>query len=157
MQHVVASETINVDQSVLWPLVADVTQIAHWHPTIASVDLLSSKPSGLQAARRCHFKDGTSVREDLVALTEGRAVRFRLSEFSVPMKRLELQIETAPAAQGATQTTFTLHYEVKFGLLGRFLGATIMRMELSKMVRRLLTGLSAYAEKTGEKRVAQAA
>lgn len=145
MQTVSATQTINVDLTAVWPLISDVTQIAHWHPSIASVDLLTAKPTGLHAARRCNFKDGTSVREEVVDLSEAKKIRFRLSEFSVPMKRLELQIETTAASVRATSVTLSLHYEVKFGLLGRLLGATVMRRELGKMAARILAGLASYA------------
>jgi ribosome-associated toxin RatA of RatAB toxin-antitoxin module len=157
MQSVSATETINVGLSTVWPLISDVTQIAHWHPSIASVDLLTAKPTGLHAARRCHFKDGTSVREEVVDLSEAKTIRFRLSEFSVPMKRLELQIETSATSIRATSVTFSLHYEVKFGLLGRLLGATVMRRELSKMAARIVAGLAGYAERTGQKPATQVA
>ena len=145
MQTVSATQTINVDLSAVWPLISDVTQIAHWHPSIASVDLLTAKPTGLHAARRCHFKDGTSVREEVLELSDAKKIRFRLSEFSVPMKRLELQIETSAPSAGATSVTLSLHYEVKFGLLGQLLGATVMRRELSKMAARIVAGRASYA------------
>ena len=82
MQTATASRTINADLSTVWPLVSDVRQIAHWHPSIATVDLLSTKATGLHAARRCNFKDGTSVREEVTDLAESKRIRFRLSEFS---------------------------------------------------------------------------
>ena len=80
-----------------------------------------------------------------IGLSEGKKIRFRLSEFSVPMKRLELQIETSATSVRATSVTLSLHYEVKFGLLGRLLGATVMRRELGKMAARILAGLASYA------------
>jgi ribosome-associated toxin RatA of RatAB toxin-antitoxin module len=143
MQAATASRTVSAGLPALWPLIADVRQIANWHPSIASVDLLSSSPTGLRAARRCNFKDGTSVREDVTALTEGSRIRFRLSEYSVPMKQLEVEFATSPVSDHATNVTLTLHYVVKFGIVGRLLGATIMRRALTRMAKRMLDGLAA--------------
>ena len=145
MQTATASRTINADLSTVWPLVSDVRQIAHWHPSIATVDLLSTKATGLHAARRCNFKDGTSVREEVTDLAESKSIRFRLSEFSVPMKRLEVQFETAATSGQSTAVTLSLHYVVKFGILGRLLGATVMRRELGKMAGKMLDGLASHA------------
>lgn len=145
MQAATTSRTVSAGLTALWPLIADVRQIANWHPSIASVDLLSSNPTGLSAARRCNFKDGTSVREEVTDLADGKRIRFRLSEYSVPMKRLEVEFETSPVSNQATNVTLTLHYVVKFGIVGRLLGATVMRRELTKMAGRMLDGLVAHA------------
>ena len=72
-----------------------------------------------------------------------------MTEFSVPMKRLEVEITLQPQAAGATLATFALHYQVKFGPIGKLLGATVMRKELGKMAAKLLAGLEHHAL-TGE-------
>lgn len=152
MQSTTVHRIIDADLKTVWPLLADVTQIAHWHPSIATVDLLSPKPTGLRAARRCNFKDGTSVREEVTDLDEGTRIRLRLTEFSVPMKRLEVQFETVPTTGHATAVTLSLHYIVKFGILGRLLGATLMRRELTKMAGKMLDGLADHAVSGGQTR-----
>lgn len=149
MQHVTATRLVPASPEKLWALLSDVTTVARWNPGVASADLLSDRPTGLHAARRCHFYDGSSVREEVVDLTEGRSVRLALSEFSLPMKRLEAEFSVAPSAAGASEVSFTLHYEVKFGAFGRLLGATVMRGELKKMTARVLAGLGHHAA-TGE-------
>ena len=103
MQTVTARRLIPANPGVLWPLIADVTQIAHWHFNIARVDLLTSSATGVGAARCCNFYDGTSVREDVVAVEDGRKVRVELSEFSVPMKHIELEIALRDQSAGDTE------------------------------------------------------
>lgn len=149
MQTTQATRAIVAPVSKLWPLIGDVTKIARWHPSIARVDLLSDLPTGLRATRRCNFHDGTSVREEVIDLEQDRRVRMRLTEFSVPMKRLEVEITLQPQGEAATLATFALHYEVKFGPFGKLLGATVMRKELGKMAAKLLAGLEHHAL-TGE-------
>lgn len=149
MQHAIATRIVNAPPAKVWTLVGDVTKIERWHPSVATADLLSDKPTGLHAARRCNFYDGTSVREEVVELDEGRRVRLRLSEFSVPMKRLEAEITLTPTADGKTEASFGLFYVVKWGILGKLMGATVMRRELGKMAAKLLAGLSHHVT-TGE-------
>jgi uncharacterized protein YndB with AHSA1/START domain len=149
MQTVTARRLIPVNVAVLWPLISDVTQIAHWHFNIARVDLLSRSATGTGAARRCNFHDGTNVREDVVAVEEGRNVRVELSEFSVPMKHIELEIALQEQSGGRTEATLTLRYVMKFGLVGKILGATAVRRELTGVANKLLAGLEHHAT-TGE-------
>lgn len=149
MQHVTATRLVPASPEKLWALLSDVTTVARWNPAVASAELLSERPTGLHAARRCHFYDGGSVREEVVDLAEGRRVRLALTEFSLPMKRLEAEFSVAPIDDGQSEVGFTLHYEVKFGALGRLLGATVMRGELKKMTARVLAGLGHHAS-TGE-------
>jgi len=149
MQHVSATRIIHATPAEIWTLVGDVTTVSRWHPAVQTADLLSDKPTGLGAARRCNFYDGTSVREEVVDLDEGHRVRLQLSEFSVPMKRLEAEVSLAPTVDGQTEATFELFYEVKFGLLGKLLGATAIRRELRGVAGKVLAGLGHHLS-TGE-------
>jgi len=141
MQSVSASRRIYASPEKIWPLIADVREIAHWHFNLASVDLLTHEATGIGAARRCNFHDGTSVREDVVAADENRKLRVELSEFSVPMKHLELEIALQDKSGGVTEVVMTLRYVMKFGSLGKVLGATAVRKQLTVVVGKLLAGL----------------
>ncbi len=145
MQTVTVQRQIPVPAAILWPFISDVTQIAHWHFNIAHVDLLTNSATGLGAARRCNFHNGTSVREDVVAVENGRMVRMNLSEFSVPMKHLELEIALQGISPDTTEAMLTLRYVMKFGIVGRVLGATAVRSELNGVANKLLAGLAHYA------------
>jgi ribosome-associated toxin RatA of RatAB toxin-antitoxin module len=149
MQSVTARRQMPVGPQAIWPLIADVTQIEHWHFNIAKVDLLTLNATGLGAARRCNFYDGTSVREDVVAVEDGKRVRVDLSEFSVPMKHLELEIELQGQSDVAAEVVLTLRYVMKFGPIGKILGATAVRKQLTGVANKLLAGLEHYA-KTGQ-------
>ncbi len=149
MQHAGATRVLRAPIDTVWPLVADVTAVQRWHPSVKTADLLSPKPTGLGAARRCNFYDGTDVREEVVDLEEGRRVRLRLSEFSVPMKRLEAEVTLSPLGDGQTEATFELSYEMKFGPLGKVMGALMVRRSLVKVANTVLAGLEHHAS-TGE-------
>jgi len=149
MQHARATRIIHAAPATLWPLIADVTTIDRWSSAVDTVDLLSEKPMGLGAARRCNFYDGSSVREDIVELEETKRVRLRLSEFSVPMKRLEAEISIRPLGEGQSEVSFEMYYEVKWGVLGKMMGATVVRRMMSKVASSSLAGLDHHVS-TGE-------
>lgn len=65
------------------------------------------------------------------------------------MKHLELEIEMQEQSSGATLVVLTLRYVMKFGPIGKILGATAVRKELTGVANKLLRGLAHYA-KSGE-------
>jgi len=144
MQHAEFTRTIHAPIAQVWPLLADVTAVARWSPAVDKADLLTVQSAGLRAARRCHFYDGTSVREEVIAVADGRRVRVRLTESSMPMKRLEAEFIVAETPEGHTKVTMALDYEVKWGLLGKLMGAMMVRGQLVKMETRALAGLNHY-------------
>ncbi len=141
MLHAGASGVINSSPEDIWALVSNVTTVDQWNPSVARVELLSERPVGFGAARRCHFRDGSNVREEIVAVDERRRVRFKLTEFSLPMKRLEAEFILTPAGSSATTVTFQLWYEMKMALLGKLIGATIVRRRLIQMATRVVAGV----------------
>jgi ribosome-associated toxin RatA of RatAB toxin-antitoxin module len=149
LQSASASRLIHAPLARVWPIAADVTAVTNWHPAVANADLLSALPTGLGATRRCHFHDGTNVREEVVEVDEDRRVRLRITEFSAPLRRLEVEITFARTSTDQTQASFALHYEVKGGVFGQLLGATLLRREMTKVASRALAGLGHFAA-TGE-------
>ncbi|MCP4303977.1 MAG: SRPBCC family protein [bacterium] len=149
MQHSGATRTVNANPAEVWALVGNVSTVDGWHPDVASAELLSPKATGIGATRRCFFYDGTSVREDVVELDEGTRVRIRLSEFEMPMNRMEAEFTLVPSGQDQTQVTFTVFYEMKMSFLGRMMGTTVVRRRLATMASRVLAGLDHYLA-TGE-------
>lgn len=149
MQTVTVTRIVHAPHSTVWSLVADVTTVVKWHPSVASVDLLSPEATGIGAARRCNFHDGTSVREDISELVEGERLRLVLTEFTLPMKRFEVDVTVTPVRDGTTQVTFEMNYEIKFGILGRAMNALVVRGQMSKLISTVLAGLDHHSA-TGE-------
>lgn len=149
MQTASSSRILAVSPEQVWGLVADLRTVRAYNPAVASVDILTDSPTGLGAQRRCHFHDGTDVREEVVANEPGARLRLVLSEYSLPMKALESELWLAPTADGGTEVTFSIHYEMKMGIIGRALGATAVRSKLIKTTELVLAGLAHHLQ-TGE-------
>ncbi|MFT4627943.1 MAG: ribosome-associated toxin RatA of RatAB toxin-antitoxin module [Myxococcota bacterium] len=144
-----AVRVVRASPEAVWAIVSDVTTVAQYHPSVATADLLSASATGLGATRRCNFHDGSSVREEVVDVSEGRRVRLALSEFSVPMKRLEAEISLAPAPGGHTEVTFEIAFVIKGGALGQLMGALVVKRQLDAVAAKVLSGLDHHAA-TGE-------
>ena len=149
MQEAHTTRTIHATPEQVWNLVSDLRTVQQYNPTVTSVDLLTDAAGGLGAQRRCHFADGTDVREEIIASDEGQRLRLSLSEFSLPMKQLESEITLAPTADGKTQVTFTIAYDMKLGLLGRAMGATVVHHQLGKATAKMVAGMAHHLA-TGE-------
>ncbi len=139
-----ASSTLVVDASPerVWALIADLRTVRNYNPSVKSVDILTDSPTGLGSQRRCHFHDGTDVREEVVTSDPAGCLRLVLSEFSLPMNRLESEFSLAPTPDGRTEVTFAIHYEMKMGILGRAVGAVVVKGKLVKTTATMLAGLA---------------
>jgi uncharacterized protein YndB with AHSA1/START domain len=146
MQQASARQTIAAPIARVWALVSDVTTVERWHPAVRTADLLSASRVGVGATRRCNFYDGSSVREEVVEAEEGARVRLRITEFSAPLNVLEAELVLVPVADGSAQVDFILHFEVKWGPLGRLMGALMVQREMAKVAARALAGLAHHAE-----------
>ncbi|MGH1340178.1 MAG: SRPBCC family protein [Nannocystales bacterium] len=149
MQNVTVTRIVHAEIKTVWDLVADVTRVVNWHPSVHRVDLLSENATGLGAARRCNFYDGTSVRETVTELDEGSRLKVVLSEYSLPMKTFEAEIRLQAMADGNTQVTFSMNYEMKFGIFGKAMNALMVRGQMTKLMSSVLSGLDQHGA-TGE-------
>jgi ribosome-associated toxin RatA of RatAB toxin-antitoxin module len=160
MNTVIATRNVSAAPNTVWELISDVTRVVDFHPAVKSVDLLSDLPTGLGATRRCNFYDGTSVVETVTNVSDGASVSLELSEFSVPMKTFDASIAISPLAGSGTQVTFSLNYEMKFGVLGQLMNVAMVRGQMNKMLTRILAGIDHHlttGEPIGEDFVAKAA
>ncbi len=149
MSLVTATRLIHASPETVWALIADVTTVGAWHPSVKTADLLSPEPTGLGATRRCNFYDGTSVIETVTGVEEGRSVHFELSEFSLPMARFEAELTLTATPNGTSQLTFVLDYDLKYGVLGSLMNLLAVRGQMSKLMNNVLAGLDHHL-KTGE-------
>ncbi len=159
MPAVTVTRNLSSPPAAAWTAIADVTKVANWHPKVDRVDLLSESATGLGAARRCNFYDGTSVVERVTDVADGRRVKLELSEFSMPLAHATVEVEITPTASGGTQATFVLDYAMKFGVFGKLMDAVMVRGQMSKMLGSVLAGLDhhlATGDVVGEDFVAAA-
>ena len=67
----------------------------------------------------------------------------------MPLKQLEADYRIEPGPDGTSTVTFEVAYEMKMGLLGKAMGATVVQGKLRKMTALVLAGLDRHLS-TGE-------
>lgn len=144
MQHASATRIIHATPAEVWPNIADVTMVDRWNATVATADLLSDNTTGMHAVRRCNFYDGTTVREEVAALDEGRRIRFQLTEFALPMKSVEAEISLVASGDGLTEAKFEMFFEMKFGIIGKLMAAMMVKRKMRKLMALMLAGIEHY-------------
>ena len=111
MNTVTVTRIIDADLPELWALISDVTVIDTWHPGVRKADLLSDKPTGVGATRRCNFYKGNTIVEEIVELRELEGFRLDLRDFEGPINRFTSEWKVAPAPGGKTQLAVEMQYE----------------------------------------------
>ena len=132
-------------------LLADVTTVDKWNTHVKKVDLASTDKQGLGAARVCHFYDGTSLKETVTELDDSH-VKMIVSEFSLPLRDMNIEFTVKPSTRHAdgTDLTFSANYNVKYGPIGYLLGVTVLKMKLHDVQTKVLAGIDHHLA-TGER------
>jgi hypothetical protein len=146
--HVERTISANVEATRIWNVLKDFSNVQNYSAAVRTSPLLEGPRYGLGTRRRCSLHDATSVVEEIVEFSEGHGFRVRLSEFSLPMKTLEVVMRVRSTGAGSSEITMGLDFEPKGGLLGRILGNVMMKPMLRKMILGNLRGL-AYFSSTG--------
>jgi len=145
-----ASRIIGNSVAELYPLFADVNNVVKWNAGVKSIDLLSTNPSGVGASRRCHLSDGTSVKEECIQAVENSKILMQMSEFSLPLSNLQMQIDLEVVSEASTKVTFTMFYKMKYGFVGSILHALAgVNKNLTTACTKFGAGVSRHA-RTGE-------
>lgn len=151
MPEATVTRLIDADVETVWNQIKDVALVENWHPAVKYTDLLSDKPTGLGATRRCNFYDGTDVVEEIIALDEeSHSLTIEIREFNAPISKFLSHWQVSSTPSGATQITMTNEYEMKFSILGTALNVLVLKGKMPKLMSKVLSGLDAHIV-TGEK------
>lgn len=141
MHVVTATRTIAADHPKVWSALADFGTIHRFHPGVRKSHTCNGVTTGMGAQRVCQFYDGGTVKETVIGFEENRAIDVELSDFSIPLKRCYLRLEALPLSDGATQTSISVRFEPKFGVLGWLLAHLMMKALMRRDAARVLKGL----------------
>ena len=97
---------------------------------------LSPNKTGISATCICHFEDGTSVTEKVVDNANGKISFEELSNFtSLPaMKEFDAEVSVKPVITNKTDLTFTLHFQPKYGFVGKLIGKYVMKPKMKELL-----------------------
>lgn len=145
MRTVLATRTIDLEQTQLWNILDDFGGIYRFHPAVERSPLLGRQRSGLGARRRCEFYDGSQVVEEIIDYQPGQQLTVDIVEGSLPLEQAQGTIALAPLQDGGTEVSFRIDYKPKYGPLGAVMDALVMRRSFRKLLARVLEGLETHA------------
>lgn len=137
------STLINAPVSEVWRVLADIGNIAQWHPGVKASHLTSGE-QGLGASRHCDLGGENYLDEQVVIWQNEQHLTMRITKTNLPMTA-DIHFHLSATVQG-TQVEVKPVYSVSYGLLGWILDMFFIRRSYKKGMQRLLAGLKKHVE-----------
>jgi carbon monoxide dehydrogenase subunit G len=129
----------------VWAILTNLEEVARYNPTVAHAVYIEDRNEKPHTARQCTLKDGSTVKERVVAASPGRSITMELYESSWPVDHMQWTTEIV-AVDGGTLIKQDTRYEPR-GIVGRLLNAVVMKRKMQSTITEVLTELGKYAEK----------
>jgi carbon monoxide dehydrogenase subunit G len=144
MIHFERTLKIDATPDDVWAVCSNFMHIDEFAPEIVSVDALTDGEDGIGSRRRNHFKNGTSLVEEITEWEPAkRRYRLQMSEMaSMPLHEAYSAMYVEPTDNGRSMVIWDMDYRVKFGPFGWLLGQTMMKMMMGKVLDGNLKGLA---------------
>lgn len=143
MLHFERSLQIDAPPEAVWAVLGRFMHIDEFAPEVTSVDALTQSADSVGSQRRCHFKNGNSVVEEVITWNPNKGYRVRMSEMgAMPLHAAESEISIEPTGTGGSNVVWSMDYQMKYGPLGWLLGKTMLPMMMGKILDGNLKGLA---------------
>jgi len=141
--HLERTAEIKATPEAVWAELSRFMHIDEFAPEVVKTEALSEAEAGIGAKRRCHFKNGSAMAEEVTHWEDGRMYRVALSELdAMPLHVAAAMITVEPAGIGHSRVAWGFDYRVKYGPLGWLLGQSLMKMMMGKISDGNLKGLA---------------
>lgn len=147
--HTENSIKVKVPAATIWHVMKDFSSVERFATTIITSPIVNDISSGLGAKRKCTFKDGSSLVEEIVEFQEGQGYKMELSEFSLPLKNMQVEMRVKEIDANSSEIFMSSDFVVKAGPVGWLMGHFIMRPVMKGVFKKLMSGL-AYHCVTGK-------
>ena len=129
----------------MWQALTDLDLLGQYDPGVRSCQLVGEQASGLGAQRRCDLRPAGWFIERVAAWRPEEALAFELVTCSFPVSSLRHDYTLTQAAD-RTIVTQVMTYELKYGLAGKALDATVMRRQWDRGIKGFLHGLQQHVQ-----------
>jgi ribosome-associated toxin RatA of RatAB toxin-antitoxin module len=137
---------INASPDKVWSVLTDITALEKYDPTVLGSDLVSTNRNGIGATRKVRMKDGKNwFVEKVTGWEQGKALSFQLTDCSFPINSLSHSYSFSSDGTGTTVRQ-VMTYEVKFGMLGKFMDRLMIRKQTDKGIKLFMGGLKNFVE-----------
>jgi Polyketide cyclase / dehydrase and lipid transport len=141
------SLSANCRPEALWQELSDLEAVGRHNPTVRQARVTGSVQRGIGALRECDLVPKGKVIERVIHWDDGHSLGLEVVESDWPVRSMRWITRIEPNGSGSTLSQ-RLEYEMKFGPLGWFLNAVVMRRAINKNVGLALGNLVALAEKS---------
>lgn len=129
----------------LWEILADLTAVAGYNPSVKTARIRGGRSRGLGAERECDLLPSGKVVERVVVWEDGRSLGLEVVESDWPIASMRWVTRVEPRGSGC-RLTQRLEYKPKFGPLGWLLNKLVMQRKIAQNVDAALKGLIREAE-----------
>ncbi len=147
MKKIEATVTIDASADKVWDAIADFSGVSKWAPGITKSYSLSDSNGGPGAARHCDIAGFGGIDEVVTAWEDGKFFQYEVTAVGPVGPSKSLWSVTPEGSK--TKVYANLEYTMRFGPLGAFLHAVMVKRKMQDSMKKALAGLKHYIE-TGE-------
>jgi Polyketide cyclase / dehydrase and lipid transport len=128
--HVAHSELIDAPIDELWQLLSDFNNVAMWHPDVVLSRIESGIGTQAGAVRAIRLRDGTPVRERLLAISGAdHSYTYSVIEAPLPLRNHRSTVKLESLGNAKTRVTWTADFDalgVEPGELAAIVKSSVM-------------------------------
>ncbi len=137
---------INAKPDSVWQILVNLEMVQHYNPQVASAQYLSNEHQGVNSSRQCTMKDGSVVKERVIAVEENKSITMELYESNWPVEKMKWHTMIEARGEG-TLVTQKLDYNTKYGAFGALLNSLMMKNKMQASIQEVFESLKKYSEK----------
>jgi ligand-binding SRPBCC domain-containing protein len=146
MTTLVNEVTIQAPIEQIWKALSNIEELEKYDTTVKKSTAISSIQSGAGAVRKVNMKDGKNwFEEKCTQWKTEEALTYELTACSFPIHELKHSYSFEQNGSGV-KVKQVMEYQVKFGLLGKFLDVIMIRKQTDSGVKKFFSGLKSYVE-----------
>ncbi|MEE8371229.1 MAG: SRPBCC family protein [Sphingomonadales bacterium] len=143
-----AGLNLAVPAAKVWEVLADFSVVDTWAPQVTRSYALDGQDRGLGAGRHCDIKGFGGVDERITKWVEGRSFIYSVTPLG-PLGVSHSRWTVHEIDDRSSRVVAEFGYDVRFGLFGKLLHATMMRPKLESSFPKTLLALKRRVE-TGQ-------
>ncbi|MBL4653880.1 MAG: SRPBCC family protein [Flavobacteriales bacterium] len=129
----------------IWEALTIIDLLDTYDPTVKKSTAITSAKSGVGAKRKVDMLDGKNWFEESCTIFDpNKALTYELTACSFPVHSLKHDYRFVKIGN-KTQVEQTMNYNMKFGFIGKIMGA-LMKSKWNKGINEFLGGLKEYTE-----------
>lgn len=152
MTTITGSTTVQISKDTAWNILADLSGVQNYNPSVLKAYYVSDHREGLDAARICELVGGVTVREAAVEWQDGETytltVEF-IEGMAPPIRDMHGTLSLHSIDDQTTRLDVAISYDPKFGPMGALMNVMMIRNQFEKTIAGMLTGFEHHAL-TGE-------